>query len=157
MQTTKPTTTKPAASAAAPKRAPKPRTKRTKPDAAKPDTAAAIVSRGLARDAATVIAQRTNFDQYSDRDTAYLRFFGGVMRANGGKATLAQIHAAGKLTGDAKRDRRVNPHYIGSAKATDAGAINRLIKAGYVTKSADGHTLTVTATGAAQAAYLGKR
>lgn len=145
-------TQKPAKPASAKPRAPR----KPKADAAKPDTTAAIVSRGLARDAATVIAQRTNFDQYSDRDTAYLRFFGGVMRANGGKATLAQIHAAGKLTGDAKRDRRVNPHYVGSAKATDAGAINRLIKAGYITKSRDGHTLTATDAGKSQAAYSGK-
>lgn len=135
----------------------KPRKPRTaKPEAAKPDALAAIVSRGLARDAATVTAQRTNFDQYSDRDTAYLRFFGGVMRANGGKATLAQIHAAGKPVAGDKRDRRVNPHYTGSAKATDAGAINRLIKAGYIRKSADGHTLTATDAAKAQAAYNGK-
>lgn len=114
---------------------------------------AAITSRGLARDAATVTAQATNFDQYSDRDTAYLRFFGGVMRQHNGSATLGQIHDAGKAV---SKTRRVNPHYTGSAKATDAGAINRLIKAGYITASADGNKLTVTDAGKAQAAYNGK-
>lgn len=147
-----------------------PATKAAKPVKAKPakakptpeqiaakaaETATAITSRGLARDAATVVAQRTNFDQYSDRDTAYLTFFGAVMRANNGTATLAQIHEAGKPT-DPRGIKRVNPHYIGSAKATDAGAINRLIKAGYITKSADGSTLSVTDAGAKQAAYNGK-
>lgn len=135
----------------APKRAPKP-----KPDTSKPDVAA-IVSRGLARDAATVSRNATNFDQSSDRDTAYLLFFGRVMRANGGKATLAQIHAAGQaVAGDKSGKRRVNPHYTGSAKATDAGAINRLRKAGHISVSADGNTLTATATGKALAAYNGK-
>lgn len=116
---------------------------------------AAIASRGLARDAATVVARATNFNQYSDRDTAYLAFFGAVMRANNGKATLAQIHDAGKPVAG-KANRRTNPRYTGSAKATDAGAINRLIKAGYITASSDGNTLTATATAKATATYNGK-
>lgn len=119
------------------------------------ERAAQITSRGLARDAATVKAQATNFDQYSDRDTAYLRFFGSVMRKHAGKATLAQIHDAGKPVAG-KPNKTTNPHYAGSAKATDAGAINRLVKAGYITASADGNTLTATDTGKAQAAYAGK-
>jgi len=108
--------------------------------------------KNLARDAATVVKQATNFNQYSDRDTAYLAFFGSVMRAHGDKATLAQIHEAGKSIGN----RRVNPLYTGSAKATDAGAINRLIKAGYIRANASGDTLTATDTGKALAAYRGK-
>ena len=131
-----------------------------KPDAAQAakaqaDAQAAITSRGLARDASTVQAGATNFHQYSDRDTAYLSFFGGVMRANGGKATLAQIHAAGKPV-PGKPARTTNPRYTGSAKATDAGAINRLIKAGYITASGDGNTLTATKAATTSAAYNGK-
>lgn len=127
-----------------------------KPDAGKPDAdaIAAITSRGLARDAVTVARNATNFETSSDRDTAYMLFFGRVMRANNGTATLAQIHAAGAPSSDGKR--RSNPHYNGSAKATDAGAINRLRKAGYITVSPDGNTLTATATGKALAAYSGK-
>lgn len=115
--------------------------------------AAVTTSRGLARDAATVTAQATFYKQYSDRDTAYLAFFGSVMRANGGKATLAQIHEAGA---DAGKNKKRNPRYAGSAKATDAGAINRLIKAGYITASADGSTLTATKAATTTAAYNGK-
>ena len=123
-----------------------------KPDA-KPDTSAAYTSRGLARDAATVTASATHFGQYSDRDTAYLHFFGLTMRRNGNAATLAALHESGTAAGNGKRR---NPHYIGSSKATDAGAINRLIKAGYITASADGHTLTATALALTSAAYNGK-
>ncbi len=108
--------------------------------------------KNLARDAETVVKQATNFNQYSDRDTAYLAFFGSVMRANGDKATLRQIHDAGKAIGN----RRVNPLYTGSAKATDAGAINRLIKAGYIRANASGDTLTATDAGKSLAAYNGK-
>src|SRR5512146_1895986 len=95
--------------------------------AAKPAIAAAAQAtpatpRGLTRDAAGIVRNATNYDQYSDRDTAYLRFFGSVMRQHSGSATLAQIYAAG--TPDAANGkRRVNPHYTGSAKATDIGAI----------------------------------
>lgn len=117
------------------------------------ETPAATISRGLARDAATVTAQRTNFAQYSDRDTAFLAFFGRVMRANNGSATLAQIHESGT---DAGGNKRRNPLYAGSAKATDAGAINRLIKAGYLTANASGGTLTATPKALSNAAYNGK-
>lgn len=122
------------------------------PVAEKPatDKAAAPIVRGLARDAATVTAQRTNFGQYSDRDTAYLAFIGSVCRANNGNATLRQIYDAGAI----RDGKSYNPRYAGpSAKATDAGAINRLIKAGYFTKSADGNTLSATPKATASAAY----
>lgn len=137
---------------------PAPRKRTTKAKAAKSDAneaekTAAIVSRGLARDAATITRGATNFAQSSDRDTAYLLFFGRVMRANGHKATLAQIHESGT---DAGGNKRRNPHYRnGSAKATDAGAINRLANAGYITKSPDGYTLTATAKAKANKHYNG--
>ena len=154
---TKAATTK-AATKAAPAKAAPAKAAKAKPDAeaqaAKAaERQAATISRGLARDASTVTRGATNFEQYSDRDTAYLTFFGNVMRRNGGSATLAQIHEAGT---DAGGNKRRNPNYNGSAKATDAGAINRLIKAGYITASADGRTLTVTDAGKSQAAYNGK-
>lgn len=121
--------------------------------AAKPVVAAVEIAtpRGLVRDAAGVVRNATNFDKYSDRDTAYLRFFGSVMRSHGGSATLRQIADAGKVDGK----KRLNPHYEGSAKATDVGAINRLKKAGYITASTDGHTLTATKLATEQASYRG--
>lgn len=137
----------------APKPTPKPTPKAQADKTA--ETQAAITSRGLARDAATVIAQATNFKQYSDRDTAYLTFFGGVMRKNSGQASLKQIHDTGKPV-PGKPHRTTNPHYTGSAKATDAGAINRLIKAGYITASTCGNKLTATAKAKTNAAYNGK-
>ena len=115
---------------------------------------AELVYKSATRDAATIAAGATNFDQYSNRDTAYLAFFGSVMRANGNNdsATLAQIHAAGKPR-PGKPHLRDNPYYTGSAKATDAGAIVRLVKAGYITASPDGSTLRATDAAKTQAAY----
>lgn len=110
------------------------------------------VYKSATRDAATIAAGATNFDQYSNRDTAYLAFFGSVMRPNGDTATLAQIHAAGKPR-PGKPHLRDNPYYTGSAKATDAGAIVRLVKAGYITASPDGSTLRATEAAKTQAAY----
>lgn len=114
-----------------------------------------IAYKTATRDAATVTAQRTNFAQYSDRDTAYLAFFGTVMRGNGDSASLADIHKAG-TPAPGKADRRSNPFYTGSAKATDAGAINRLVKAGYFTVSDSGNRLAATDKAKATAAYIGK-
>lgn len=110
------------------------------------------VYKSATRDAATVAAGATNFDQYSNRDTAYLAFFGSIMRPNGDTATLAQIHAAGKPR-PGKPHLRDNPYYTGSSKATDAGAIVRLVKAGYITASPDGSTLRATEAAKTQAAY----
>lgn len=118
--------------------------------------AAAPQPRGLTRDAAGIVAARTNFAQYSDRDSAYLHFFGAVCRANSGKATLRQIHDAGiKRTGAPER-KRYNPHYAASGKATDVGAINRLISDGYFSRSTDGNTITATAKALANSIYLGR-
>lgn len=111
--------------------------------------------RGLTRDAAGIVAARTNFAQYSDRDTAYLVFFGAVCRANSGAATLRQIHDSGITRSGMPDRKRFNPHYTGSGKATDVGAANRLISAGYFTRSPDGNTLTATARALASSAYLG--
>lgn len=109
--------------------------------------------RGLTRDAAGIVRGATNYNQYSDRDTAYLAFFGIACRANNGSATLRQIHDTG-ITRTGMPDRkRFNPNYSGSGKATDVGAINRLIKAGYFTRSADGNTITATALALSTAAY----
>lgn len=110
------------------------------------------IYKSATRDAATIAAGATNFDQYSNRDTAYLAFFGSVMRPNGDTATLAQIHAAGKPR-PGKPHLRDNPYYTGSAKATDAGAIVRLVKAGYITVSESGSRLHATEAAKTQAAY----
>jgi hypothetical protein len=115
-------------------------------------TPATIAYKSATRDAATVAAQATNFAQYSDRDSAYLAFFGGVMRGANNSATLAQLHNAGKpVTG--KPHKRSNPFYTGSAKATDAGAINRLVKAGYFVISDNGNRLTATEKAIASKPY----
>lgn len=110
-----------------------------------------ITYKTATRDAATILAQATNFALSSDRDTAFLLFYGLVMRANGDTATLAQLHAAGTPAGSG--NRRSNPFYTGSAKATDAGAINRLVKAGYITVSESGNRLHATAKALASGAY----
>lgn len=114
--------------------------------------AAPIAPRALTRDAATVHAMRANFETFSSRDDAYLAFFGSVMRRNAGKATLAQLHDAGTPNAG-KPKLRSNPHYAGSAKATDAGAIIRLIKSGYFTADASGNTLTATKLASDNKAY----
>ncbi len=110
-------------------------------------------NRNLARDAVTVTRAATNFGEITDRDAAYRLFFGSIMRVNGKhSATLREIFDAGR-----KADgKSYNPHYAGSAKATDAGAINRAVKAGYFTVSENGKRLTATAKAKADAAYNGK-
>lgn len=122
-----------------------------------PVTAAPVADmpRGLARDAAGVVRYATNFNQYSDRDTAYLVFYGTVARAANGVATLRAIHAAGADRGHPESRKRFNPNYTGSAKATDVGAINRLCKAGYFERSADGNAITATDKAKQSKAYLG--
>lgn len=118
--------------------------------------AAVPMPRGLTRDAAGIVRAATNYAVYSDRDTAYLVFFGAVCRANSGSATLRQIHDTG-ITRTGMPDRkRFNPNYSGSGKATDVGAINRLIKAGYFTRSADGNTIAATKLATESKAYHGK-
>lgn len=113
--------------------------------------------RGLTRDAAGIVRYATNFAQYSDRDTAYLAFFGTVCRNNGGAANLRQIHDAGTKRNGENERKRYNPNYSGSGKATDVGAINRLCKAGYFTRSPDGNTITATALALSNSAYRGTK
>lgn len=126
-----------------------------KPAATDTTTDTATMPRGLTRDAAGIVRYATNYNQYSDRDTAYLVFIGAVCRANAGTATLRQIHDAGITRSGMPDRKRYNPHYTGSGKATDIGAINRLCKAGYFTRAIDGNTLTPTKLALASKAYLG--
>lgn len=137
-----------------------PVTKPVTPSVASVALAAAPIDlgpRGLTRDAAGIVRFATNFEQYSDRDTAYLAFFGITCRANAGSATLRQIHDSG-ITRSGQSDRkRFNPNYAGSGKATDVGAINRLCKAGYFTRSADGNTITATPLATSSSAYRGTK
>lgn len=111
--------------------------------------------RSASRDAATIVAGAYPFKSVTDRDPAYLAFFGDVCRKHGGKATLSQIHEAGTPR-PGKPHLRDNPRYSGSAKATDAGVITRLRKAGFFTISADGSTLTPTKLARETAAFNGK-
>lgn len=110
---------------------------------AKPDAGPAKPAAHITRTAATVAAQRTNFGGLTDRDAAYLTFYGKLARANGGKLTVAAIAAAGPR----------NPHYPGSSKAHDAGVIVRFCKAGLCTTSPDGNELTFTKLATSHAAY----
>lgn len=125
------------------------------PTVAAPAVAKPSTSTGLTRDAAGIVRAATNYGTTRDRDIAYLAFFGNTMRANGGKATLAQIRDAGvRAPGAPESDRkRYNPLYAGSAKATDIGAINRLVKAGYLTRNGDGSELTATPLAVSSKAY----
>lgn len=109
--------------------------------------------RGITRDATGLVRRATNYDQFSSRDDAYLAFFGSVARANNGTATLVQLHEAGVARSGEKAAKRFNPHYSGSAKATDVGAFNRLAKAGYVRISDDGRTITATELATKAKAY----
>lgn len=130
------------------------RAAKNKPQAAKTDTQAQAEKPAFnaTRDAATIARNATAFAELSERDVAYLRLYGDAMRANGHKATLAEIAAAGKPV----NGRITNPYYNGSAKATDAGAANRLRKAGYITISAAGNVFTATDAARDTAAYRGK-
>lgn len=92
-------------------------------------------SGSITRTAATIAAQRTNFNSISDRDTAYLAFFTKLANRNGGTCTAQQI-AQAVLSGE-------TPHYAGSCKPNDAGVRVRLHKAGRIVNSADGLSFTI--------------
>lgn len=92
----------------------------------------------IARTAATVAALRTHYGAESNRDHAYILLFGDTADANGGTITLAALAAYG-----------TNPYYTGSAKPHDAGAINRAIKAGNLSRDAATGALALTDTGRA--------
>ena len=115
------------------------------PVAAVATPAVAKPTANIARTAATVARQATNFAVLSDRDTAYLAFYGKlVKRAGGGRITLADIVGSGE-----------RPHYDGSNKPHDAGVIVRLTKAGLLETAADGIGFTVSATGRTHRAFTG--
>lgn len=107
----------------------------------------------LGRVAQTVAGGAYPFAVENIHDGEYLRFFGSVMRPLNHTATLQQINAAGTDRG--KKASRANPYYTGSASnaATNAGYINRLAKAGYITQSDSGNTLSATAKARATAEY----
>lgn len=144
--------TKPAATATVAKPA------TVKPVAAKPVTASGITadiakraatpavakpSANISRTAATVVRQATNFAVISERDTAYLAFYGKLSkRVTTGIVTLADIVQSGE-----------RPSYAGSNKPHDAGVIVRLTKAGLLAHNADGHGFTVTALGKSHRAF----
>lgn len=107
--------------------------------------------RGATRDASGIVRQATNFEQLSNRDDAYFAFFASVAALHNGTATLVQLHSAGCARDDSTK--RYNPLYAGSAKATDIGAYNRLIKAGRIRFNADGTALSVTERGESLSLY----
>jgi hypothetical protein len=118
---------------------------------------AADTYRGMQRDSNTVNAMRANYAVYSDRDTAYLSFIGACAREHNGQCTLIQLHNSGILRAGSPDSKRYNPRYAGSSKATDAGAIERLIKAGYFTYSLDRLSLVATERAEQSSVYNGTK
>ena len=119
----------------------KPEAKATVKASAKPVTlspekqaerAARRILTGAKRDADTILAQRTHFGVTSGRDDAYLALFAQHADASG-TVSVAKLREIG-----------ANPFYSGSAKASDAGAINRAIKAGRAKANATGEQFTLT-------------
>lgn len=89
---------------------------------------------GIARTASTIAAMRCNFGALSDRDEAYFSFYASLAKASpDGTVTVRAIAESGRA-----------PRYTGSAKPHDAGAIQRLHKAGIIATSADGAGFTFT-------------
>ena len=115
---------------------PKPVT--AKPEPTEAEILASRIERRVSVDARTILRYATHFGNPSSRDDAYLAFFGLASTDEQRTFTLA---AAAALAGGR------NPLYIGSNKATDAGAINRLRKAGLIVADADGRTYTFTDAG----------
>ncbi len=107
-------------------------------------TTDAVPYRTGARDARTIDALKYPYGSTSDRDDAYSAMLADAA-GDASSVTLGAIHAKYY---DAERKRSRNPFYTGaSAKATDAGAIERQHKAGHVTLADDGRTVTFTDTG----------
>lgn len=100
----------------------------------------------ITRTAATIAAQRTNFGDLSDRDNAYLAFYGSLARATGHRTTVAAIVESGK-----------RPDYNGSNKPHDAGVIVRLCKAGLAVTSDNGNAIAFTPKAQSLAAYTGRK
>jgi hypothetical protein len=93
-------------------------------------------NRDYASTAAVVRGGRYPFKNLSDRDKAYLTFWSDIIDRFGGKATLKQIAESGEY-----------PDYHGSRKPHDAGVVNRLIKAGLIVATSDGHSIALTEAG----------
>lgn len=97
----------------------------------------------ITRTAATIVAARCNFGGLTDRDAAYIAFFASfTKRANKPSVTLAEI-----------RETAARPDYSGSAKAYDAGVIQRLTKAGLIKHSTDGTSFEFVDGAKTHAAY----
>lgn len=111
-------------------------------DAATVAPAVAKPIRGVAATARTIAAQATHFGGLSDRDTAYLGFYAGIAKRNGGTCDIAAIALAG-----------TRPAYDGSNKPHDAGVIVRLTKAGLAKPATDGRSFTFTDLAKTHAAY----
>lgn len=96
----------------------------------------------ITRTAATIHAMRTNYASLSDRDQAYFAFYASFAGAKRDHTfTVADIVASGRY-----------PAYNGSKKPHDAGAVQRLVKAGLLLETDNGHTLRLTDTGRAHRA-----
>ena len=98
-------------------------------------TAGGFTLGNVARTADTVARGATHYGATSYRDGAYAAFYYLNRDANG-VVTLAALAAYQR-----------NPHYAGSAKPHDAGAINRAARAGTIVKANDGASFTFTERG----------
>lgn len=140
-----PVTAKPVLGAVAAKQAAAGRSNVAKPATPATPETVARVPRGVNRTAATIAKQATNFGGVlSERDTAYLAFYGSLARLNHGTVTVADIATSGRA-----------PVYSGSCKPHDAGVIVRLTKAGLCTVHDNGHRVVFTDKAKALAAYRG--
>lgn len=104
---------------------------------------AAKPSGSITRTAATIVRGLCNFGGLTDRDAAYITFFATFCkRPDMPTVTLAEI-----------RETTARPDYAGSAKAYDAGVIQRLTKAGLLKHTADGTAFEFTDAAKTHAAY----
>ncbi len=120
-------------------------------------SAPSAIKRGLARDVTTIVAMRANFSKVSDRDESYLAMLADSIGSAKGSVRLSALRE--KYYNPVSEKSR-NPFWAGSAKATDAGAFERLAKAGYIKfnsetgevqfSSADAHSFARTRLVAAQ-------
>lgn len=101
----------------------------------------------IARTARTVAAQRTHFGAESDRDNAYMRLYLDCANDAERLARFGVTPDGRTVTLAALASYTLNPFYTGSAKPHDAGAINRAIKAGHLSRDETGSVLTLTERG----------
>lgn len=130
--------------AAKPVTAAKPEAKAAKPvkPAPAPEAKAAKPAAHITRTAAAIVRNATNFGNLSDRDAAYITFYSRLAKRNGGAVTLSQIAESGE-----------RPNYAGSAKPHDAGVINRLTKAGFLSVTESGNRIAFKDKAKTHAAY----